>query len=119
MTVAVLLPTSLGYCLFIRWPRQRLRACTEILDPISLRDTIQSLGDGVTVVLIGRRDADAVAEAVLETADLVVVPEPWLRRVPRSAFTARAEIAARIACAHRQAQIEHRVRRDLQVALPF
>jgi hypothetical protein len=119
MTVAVLLPTSLGYCLFIRWPRQRLRACSEILHPSDLRDAIHSLGEPLTVVLIGRRHADAVAEAVLDVAELVVVPEQWLRRVPRTAMSTRADLAVRIANAHRAAQVEHRLRRDGQLGLPF
>lgn len=119
MTLAVLIPCPLGYCLFVRWPRQRLRACSSIVHPTDLRDAVRSLGDPLTVVLVGRRDADAVSDAVLDDADLVVVPEAWLRRVPRTALTARAEAAARLATAHCHARIEQRLRNDLQLALPF
>ena len=44
LTVAVLLPCALGYCPFVRWPRQRLRACSRIVDPLDLRDAMRSLG---------------------------------------------------------------------------
>lgn len=119
MTTVVLVPTALGYCLWIQWPRQRLRSCQEIISPPDLADVVRSLGDPVTVVLVGRRHAEAVSNAVLEVADLVIVPEPWLRRVPRRALSTRAELAARIASASRAATVEHRHRRDLQLNLPF
>ncbi len=119
MTIAVLIPCPLGYCLWVQWPRQRLRACSTIVHPLDLGDTIRSLGDPVTVVLVGRRHADAVSEAVLDAAELVIVPDAWLRRVPRTALSTRAEVAARVAAAHRTAQVEHRLRKELQLALPF
>lgn len=119
MTTLVLIPCPLGYTIFVRWPRQRLRSCSTIVAPEDLNDAVRSFGDPVTVVLVGRRHADQVAYAVLEDADLVIVPDAWLRRVPRRALSARAEIAARIATAHCSATIEHRLRHDLQLALPF
>lgn len=119
MTLVVLIPCPLGYCLFVRWPRQRLRGCSAIIDPADLRDAVCSLGEPLTVVLVGRRHADEVSEAVLHGADLVIVPDAWLQRVPRNALSARAEAAARVATAHRTAQIEQRLRGDLQLALPF
>ena len=119
MTTVVLLPSALGYCLWIQWPRQRLRSCQEIVPLADLPDVVRALGDPVTVVLVGRRHADAVSRAVLSAADLVIVPDPWLRRVPRRALSARAELAARIAWASRAATVEHRQRNDLQLTLPF
>lgn len=119
MTLVVLIPCPLGYCLFVRWPRQRLRGCSTIIDPADLRATVCSLGEPLTVVLVGRRRTDEVSRAVLNEADLVVVPEAWLRRVPRTALSARAQIAARLATAHRSAHIEERLRNDSQLALPF
>lgn len=119
MTTIVLVPSALGFCLWIQWPRQRLRTCTEILPLGELGDVVRALGDRVTVVLVGRRHAEAVSNAVLDTADLVIVPDPWLRRVPRRALSARAELAARIAAASRAATVEHRQRNDLQLSLPF
>lgn len=119
LTIAVLLPCALGYCLFIRWPRQRMRACTSIVHPSDLRDVVCSLADPLLVVLVGQRGADVVSDAVLHDANLVIVPEPWLRHVPRNARSARAEIAARLATAHRNARIEERLRSDSQLTLPF
>jgi len=119
MTVVVIIPNPLGYCIFVGWPRQRLRACMCVIHPSDLQDAVRSLGDPVSVVLVGRRCADAVSDAVLDTADLVIVPDPWLRRIPRTAFAARARTAARIASAHRIGQIEQRLRRDQHVDLPF
>jgi hypothetical protein len=118
-TTAILIPCPLGYCLWVQWPHQRLRASTTIIDPADLRDVVRSLGDPVTVVLLGRKRAESVADAVLDVADLVIVPESWTRRVPRSALTARAELAARVAAAHRVATVEHRRRRERQLARPF
>lgn len=119
MTIVVLIPNPLGYCLFVKWPGQRLRAIMCVIHASDLQDTIQSLGDAVTVVLIGQRCADAVSDAVLDTAELIIVPEAWLRRVPRTALAARAQTAARIASAHRAGRVEHRHRRDLELDLPF
>jgi len=120
MTYAVLVPCPLGYCLFVRWPHQPLRACTAIVDPADLGDTVRALGDPLAVVLVGRRRADEVSRAVLDSAELVIVPDAWLRRVPRRALSARAGLAVRIASAHRVATIEHRLRNeDHQLALPF
>lgn len=119
MTLAVLIPCSLGYCLFVRWPGQRLRACSSIFAPCDLRDAVRSLGEPLLVVLVGRRRADEVSAAVLDDAELVIVPDAWLRRVPRTALSARAEVAARVAAAHRIAGVEHRLRNDLQLPLPF
>lgn len=119
MTWAVLLPCPLGYCLFVRWPHQPLRACSTIVGPVDLRDTIRGLGDPVGVVLVGRRRVEEVARAVLDDAELVIVPEAWLRRVPRRALSARAEVALRIAAAHRVATVVRWERREAQLALPF
>ncbi len=57
--------------------------------------------------------------ADVSDAALIIVPDAWLRRIPRQALSARAEVAARIATAHRTATIEHRLRQELQLALPF
>lgn len=118
-TVVVLLQCALGYCLFVRWPGQRLRAFSSIVHPMDLREAVCSLGDPLRVVLVGRRGADVVSAAVLDDATLVIIPEAWLRRVPRSALSARAEAAARIATAHCTARIEQRLRNDSQLSLPF
>jgi len=96
-----------------------MRACTSIVHPSDLRDVVCSLADPLLVVLVGRRGADDVSDAVLNDANLVIVPEAWLRRVPRTALSARAEIAARLATTHRNARIEERQRNDTQLALPF
>jgi hypothetical protein len=119
MTTLVLIPCPLGYILFVRWPRQRLRACSPVIAAFELTDAVRSLGDPLTVVLVGRRHAEAVADAVLRDAELVIVPEAWLRRIPLGALSARAQAAARIATVHRTAVIEHRLRCEPQLALPF
>ena len=113
----VLLPTPVGYCLFVRWPRQRLRACSTILHPADLRDAVASLGGPLTTVLIGHRDADLVARALLDLGDLIVVPEAWLRRVPRGALSARAEVALRAASAHLAGAVRHIPQIDTQMTL--
>lgn len=119
VTFVVLIPNPVGYCIFVRWPQQRLRACMCVIHPSDIQDTVQSLGDPVTVVIVGRRGADAVSDAVLDTAHLIIVPEAWLRRVPPTALAERAHAALRIASAHRAGQVEQRLRRDRQWHLPF
>jgi len=117
MTWLVLLPCPLGFCLFVRWPRQRLRACSAILDPADLRDAVGSLGDPLTAVLLGRRYADLVAAAVLAVGDLVVVPDVWVRGVPAHALSRKAELALRAATAHLAGSVQHRSRADEQLSL--
>ena len=119
MTWIVLLPSPLGFCLFVRWPRQRLRSCSAILHPMDLRDAVGSLGGPLTTVLVGRREADLVAGQVLPVGDLVVVPEVWMRGVPPHAFSRRAEVALRAATAHLAGAVQrhHQVEVDGQLTL--
>jgi hypothetical protein len=119
MTWIVLLPSPLGFCLFVRWPRQHLRACSALLHPGDLRDAVGSLGGPITTVLIGRRHAEVVADAVLAAGELVVVPDAWVRGVPAAAFSRRAEVALRAARAHAAGAIQRhaRVSDDGQLSL--
>lgn len=117
MTWLVLLPCPLGFCLFVRWPRQRLRSCSAILHPADLRDAVGSLGEPVTAVLVGRRNVDAVAAAILPVGDLVVVPDVWVRGVPAHALSRRAETALRAARAHLAGSVQHRARIEGQLSL--
>ena len=81
-----------------------------------------SVTRGKRAVMVGGdpREPNRVRlEKAFEFADLVVVPEPWVRRVPRTALTRRAEIALRVAVAHLAATVEHRARAEMQVPLPF
>jgi hypothetical protein len=80
---------------------------------------VGSLDDPLLVVLAGRRNADMVSHAVLRHANLIIVPDAWLRRVPRTSLSARAALAAGIATTHRHARVEERLRRESQVELPF
>ena len=89
-------------------------------------DTAVDTGDtavdtGPTIEPLYLEVTNDLDEAIdfLDAADLVIIPDPWLRRVPRRALSARAELAARIASASRVATIEHRQRHDLQLSLPF
>jgi hypothetical protein len=64
---------------------------------------------------------DFVAGQVLAFADLVAIPDCWLRRIPRRDLQRRAEVAARILTAHRVDPLRHylgRERSELS-ALPF
>lgn len=117
MTWIILLPSPLGFCLFVRWPRQRLRACSALLHPSDLRGAVGSLGGPLTTVLIGRRHADVVADAVLPVGGLVVVPDVWMRGVPTHAFTRRAEVALRAATAHVAGAMQSHARWDTEAQL--
>lgn len=117
MTWVVLLPCPLGFCLFVRWPRQRLRSCSEILHPVDVGEAVGSLGDPVTTVLVGRRHADMIADAILDVSGLVVVPDVWLRGLPPHALSRRAEVALRAATAHLAGSVRHLPRADGQLSL--
>jgi len=106
-TLAVIIPGSLGFHLFIRWPRDRLRRSTAILHPADLGDALRPLGHPLLVVMLGTRLLDSVAEQVLDFADLIAIPEAWLRRVPKCDLHSRALVAARIASAHRKGPVIH------------
>lgn len=120
-TLAILFPDPLGYHLFVRWPRDRVRRCATLVHPSDLADVVGSLGAPLVVGLVGTRHMDLVAGQVLDFADLVAIPDAWLRQVPRSDLHRRAEVAARILTAHRADPLRHyygRESSDLS-ALPF
>ncbi len=101
ITLAVLVPCCLGFHLFVRWPRDRLRRCSTLVHSSDLADVLRPLGDPLLVGLVGTGSTDLVANEVLEFADLIAIPGPWLRRVPKSDVRQRATVAARILTAHR------------------
>lgn len=120
-TLAVIIPGPLGFHLFIRWPRDRLRRSTALIHPADLGDSLRPLGHPLLVVMLGTRLLDTVANQVLDFADLVAIPEAWLRRVPKRDLHARALVAARIASAHRKGPVIHCpvTDQDGQLPLPF
>lgn len=120
-TLAVLVPGPIGYHLFVRTPRDRLRRFSAIVAPADLQHTLWPLADSLIVVLVGTRHADEVADVVCHFADLLALPEPWLARVPRASLTQRATVAARIATAHARAPVMHYVSKTRmeQLSIPF
>lgn len=120
-TLAILFPSPEGFHLFVRWPRDRVRRGSAIIDASDLADVLGPLGHPLVVGLVGTRHLDLVASQVLEFADLVAIPDPWLRRVPRSDLRQRAEVAARILTAHRADPLRHYYGREYPQlsALPF
>ena len=120
-TLAILLPAPIGFHLFIRWPRDRLRRSSTLVQACDLADVLRSTGHPLVVGLVGTRHAEVVAEEVLDFAELVSIPEAWLRRVPRGDVRARAEAAARIVSAHRKGPVLHYLPYEYQnqEALPF
>jgi hypothetical protein len=119
-TLAILFPGSLGFHLFVRWPRDRVRRCSAVVHASDLADALGPLGDPLVVGLVGTRQMEFVASQVLEFADLVAIPDCWLRRVPRRDLQRRAEVAARILTAHRTDPLRHylgRERADLSAFL--
>ena len=107
ITLAVLIPAPLGFHLFIRWPRDRLRRSTSVVLPSDIDHVLQALGDPLMVVLLGTRHTDMVANQVLHFADLVAIPQAWVRRIPKRHLYARALVATRIAAAHRRSPVQH------------
>jgi hypothetical protein len=120
-TIAILFPTPVGYQLFVRWPRDRIRRCSALVDASDLSDVLASLGAPLVVGLVGTRHMDLVAGQVLEFADLVAIPDAWFRQVRRGDLHRRAEVAARILTAHRADPLRHYYGRasSNHTALPF
>jgi hypothetical protein len=120
-TLAVLIPGPLGFHLFIRWPRDRLRRSTTLIHPADLGEALQPLGHPLVVVMLGTRLLDSVADQVLPFADLIAIPEAWLRRVPKRDLPTRALVASRIASAHRKGPVIHclAAEHDGRLLLPF
>jgi hypothetical protein len=120
-TLAILFPSPIGFHLFVRWPRDRVRRCSAVVHTHDLADALGSLGHPLVVGLVGTRHMEDVAGRVLEVADLVAIPDCWLRRVPRTDLQRRAEVAARILTAHGANPLRHyhgRERSELS-AFPF
>ncbi len=111
-TLAILFPGPFGFDLFVRWPRDRIRRCSAVVPACDLAQVLGPFGDPLVVGLVGTRQADFVAGQVLEFADLVAIPDCWLRRVPRRDLQRRAEVAARIITAHRTNPLRHYLGRE-------
>jgi hypothetical protein len=120
-TLAILFPGPVGFHLFVRWPRDRVRRCSAVVQACDLAEALGPFGDPLVVGLVGTRQEDFVAGQVLAFADLVAIPVCWLRRVPRSDLQRRAELAARILTAHRTDPLRHYLGREHSElpALPF
>lgn len=120
-TLAILFPSPLGFHLFVRWPRDRVRRCSTVIHPSDLAEALGALGHPLVVGLVGTRHMDVVAGQVLEFADLVAIPDPWLRRLPAGDLQRRAEVASRILTAHRADPLRHYLGRESSAlaAIPF
>jgi len=118
MTTVILAPEYFGGLrLYWRPDRGALRHGPILVHPDELRAALNELPGPATVVLCGRRFADQVADAILDLADLFVVPNTWLRNLPARDPVDRALHGARIAAAHARAPVEHRLGRTPD--LPF
>ena len=112
MTTVILAPESLGGLrLYWRPDRGALRHGPLLDHPCELRTCLNELPGPATVVLCGRRFADQVSAAILDLADLFVVPNTWLRHLPAGDTEDRALHGARIAAAHARDPVEHRLGR--------
>ena len=120
-TLAILFPSPLGFHLFVRWPRDRVRRCSLPVHAGELADVLVPFGAPLVVGLVGTRHMELVGEQVLAFADLVAIPDAWLRQVPRGDLHRRAEVAARILTAHRADPLRHYYGREASAlsALPF
>lgn len=123
-STAVLLPGLLGGLqLYTRRAPGRLRTEGPLLDVQHLDDRLRQLPNPCSVILCGRRHLGQIADLVLSSTDLYVVPLDWLDAIslPHSSephdLDKRALLAARLASAHRRAPIERFCAR--QLPLPF
>lgn len=117
-TLLILVPGLLGGLhLYERNGSSKPRHVALVDDPGLLR-LIVAATDRCAVVLCGTRYTQAVVAAVRGTADVIVVPIPWLRHVPRHRYDDRAGLAARLVTAHRAGPIMPIYGWD-QLTLPF
>jgi hypothetical protein len=113
MTLVILAPDLYGGLrLFSRTDRGPLRSGPLLGHSFELQSCLRQLPAPRTVVLCGKRFADHVAAAVLDLADLVVVPNTWLRHIPAPETESRAAHAARVAVAHARAPLETHLARE-------
>jgi len=113
MTLIVLAPDLYGGLRFFsRVGRGPLRPGPLLGHPFELQSCLRQLPAPRTVVLCGRRFAHHVSAAVLDLADLVIVPNTWLRHIPAPDTDSRASHAARLALANARAPLETRAARE-------
>jgi len=114
MTLLILVPEYFGGLrLYVRAGRGSLRQGPIAGLPADVRACLLDLPAPRIVILCGQRFADVLADAVLDLADLFVVPNTWLRTLPSIRPGERALHAARLAIAHARAPIEHRLCRHI------
>jgi len=112
MTLLILAPEPGqfgGMRVYSRSPQGLLRVGPIVVSPGDIRSRLDALPGPRAVVLCGRRFAREVADAVIDLADLYVVPVSWLRHLPGDEPGERAALAARLAVAHAREPIEHRL----------
>ena len=113
MTLLILAPEYFGGLrLYLRTGRGALRQGPIAGLPGDVRACLLDTPAPRIVILCGRRFADELSDAVLDLADLVVVPNTWLRNLSRLEPGERALHAAQLAVAHAKAPIEHRLCRN-------
>ncbi len=80
-----------------------------VLSPGDVRHWLDGMPAPKAVVLCGRRFADAIADCVIDLADLYIVPVAWLRHLSCDEPGERALLAAKLANAHAREPIERRI----------
>lgn len=88
-----------------------------VAEPNRLRHHLAWLPAPRIVVLCGRNHRKQIRDAVLDRAELYVLPATWLRSIPATAPRARAALAARLVTAHVRHPIEHFCAEEL--SFPF
>jgi len=118
ITLVILVPATGGFHLFIRRPPDKIRRWADLVDLTTIAQVIRQ-EHPLVVGFIGTY-TDLIAQQILPVADLICIPDVWLRDVGDD-ILALAVKAEQIADAHRQRPITDYVAAEYpgRETLPF
>lgn len=94
--LAVLIPYSKGTFVFVQTNSQELHRVLDTSHPREILDILEPLPRPRLVAFLGNALWSALAEVLLEQTDLCLIPDPWLRHIPRHLLRHRAEFALQL-----------------------
>jgi hypothetical protein len=94
--LAVLIPYSKGIFVYVQTASQELHYVLSTHNRREILEQLDPLPPPRLVAFLGNAPWTALAELLLEQTDLCLIPDPWLKHIPRHQPKRRAEFALQL-----------------------
>lgn len=94
--LAVLIPYSMGIFVYVQTDSQDLHCALDASDPRHILEQLELLPQPRLVAFLGNGLWTPLAQVLLEQTDLCLIPDPWLKHIPRNQLRRRAEFALQL-----------------------